>query len=195
MKKIILILFTVILYKASIAQIATPENAAERNENYVVVPATPNKNNSFKVMREPVLATDFQEFVSYLYSLNRIAEANMCMSSVSTDLPVATKYIILNNAAPIPLYAEYLSQKLSTKEKKVRFKLASEQQWKQAKGMPDNYDVPKKNPYGMIFQQGIFEWKQNQKGEAKCFIDINGYQRSSFRLVITETSTQTKKKK
>ncbi|MCG9881474.1 MAG: hypothetical protein MH472_12820 [Bacteroidia bacterium] len=195
MKKIVLLLVSISLYLGLYAQVASPENAVESEDNFMIVPATANKNNSFKIMKEPVLATDFQEFVNYLYSLNRIADANMVVASISKDLSFPTKYIILSNGAPIAMYAEYLSKKLSTHNKKVSFKLVSEQQWKQAKGMPDTYDVPKRNPYGLIFQQGVFEWKLNSKGEVNCFTDINGYQRCSFRLVKKETTTQTNKKK
>jgi hypothetical protein len=55
--------------------------------------------------------------------------------------------------------------------------------------------VPKKNPYGLIFQHGIFEWKTMNNGHAETFADTNGYMRSSFRLVYSEKTIQTAKKK
>jgi hypothetical protein len=173
------------------------EHQAMMADALLHIPATPNKpqNPSFKIMREPVLAADFQEFITYLYSKNNIVEGNLCMAAVAKDVTLPTKYVLLSNPDPIAIYAKYLSQKMTTKSKLVTYTLVTEKQWKQIKGMPDTYEVPKKNPYGIIFQQGIFEWKQINKEKIETFTDTNGYQRSAFRLTYKETPIKSTTKK
>lgn len=197
MKKLFLLVSVLIGSTQIFAQENGIIHAAMKMEEFVKVPALPNKpqNPAFTIMREPVLAVDFQEFITYLYSQNNLVDANTCVASVSKDLNINTKYVVLNNPAPIALYAAYLSKRMSTKTKKVTYALVSEKQWKQAKGMPDTYDVPKRNSYGLIFQQGIFEWKTTKNGNAETFVDTNGYKRSSFRLTYSEKPINTGKKK
>ena len=197
MKKIVFIIYFLLGSASLFAQDNSLAHAAMKLDQFVKIPAINSKapNTSFMLMREPVLAIDFQEFLTYLYGQNRIIDANICMPAVAKDLPFNTKYIILSNPAPIELYAAYLSERMSTKTKKVTYKLVTEKQWKQAKGIDNNYEVPKKNPFGLIFQQGVFEWKKMSNGNTETFTDINGYQRSSFRLVYTEKTIQTGKKK
>lgn len=197
MKKCIYLLALLVGSNLLFAQENNFTHQAMKEDVLMTIPAIPNKPQtaSFKLMREPVLATDFQEFITYLYSLNNMVDANLCMSSVARDVSIPTKYVLLSNPAPIAIYAKYLSQKMSTKSKKVTYALVTEKQWKQAKGMPDTYEVPKKNPYGIIFQQGIFEWKQINSDKIETFTDTNGYQRSAFRLTCKETLTKNTQKK
>lgn len=197
MKNLIVFIVCLISVEPTFAQDQTTLHGAMKVEELVSIPAAANNPNqkAFKVMREPVLAKDFKEFISYLYSENNVVQANSCVAAVASDLNIATNYIILSNPAPIAMYAEYLSKRMSTKTKKVSYQLITENQWKQAKGMPNTYDVPKKNPYGLIFQHGIFEWKTMNNGHAETFADTNGYMRSSFRLVYSEKTIQTAKKK
>ena len=173
------------------------EHQAIKLDALLQIPATPNKpqNPSFKIMREPVLARDFQEFINYLYSTNNMVEGNLCMAAFAKDSYIPSKYAILSNPAPIAIYAKYLSQKMTTKSKIVTYALVTEKQWKQINGMPDTYDVPKKNPFGIIFQQGIFEWKQINKEKIETYTDPNGYQRSAFRLTCKETPIKSTQKK
>jgi NOL1/NOP2/fmu family ribosome biogenesis protein len=69
---------------------------------------------------------------------------------------------------------------MSTKTKKVTYKLVTEKQWKQAKGIDNNYEVPKKNPFGLIFQQGVFEWKKMSNGNTETFTDIKSKEKELF---------------
>ncbi len=194
-KTLLLIIF--IINSAYIFSQDNSIHAAMKMDQFMRIPSAKNnpKQKTFLLMREPVLAKDFQEFLNYLYSQNSLVEANVCMTAIAKDLNIPSNYVILSNPGPIEMYARYLSNRMSTKSKKVTYQLITENQWEQAKGMPDNYDLPKKNPYGLIFQHGIFEWKLNKKGKMNTFADINGYVRSSFRLVYTETPIITSNKK
>lgn len=196
MKKIIL-LITFVIHSVYIFSQDNSIHAAMKMDQFIRIPAAKNNPNQkpFLLMREPVLAKDFQEFLNYLYSQNSVLEANVCMTAIAKDLNIPSNYVILSNPDPIVMYANYLSKRMSTKSKKVTYQLVTETQWEQAKGMPDTYDLPKKNPNGLIFQHGIFEWKLNKKGKMNTFADINGYVRSGFRLVYTESTMNTNNKK
>jgi hypothetical protein len=156
-------------------------------KGFVFVPKKGN-NSAFYVMEEPVKKDEFKKFINWLYEQGRMIDANTCVLGMPEDTDPRYPYVMLSNIQPILLYAEYLSKKLSNDSFNVSCKLISENQWKQMLG-PEDGQVPiKKNPFGIKYVKDICEWKLNSKKIGVTYTDINGYQRSTFRLMLTYIS-------
>jgi hypothetical protein len=100
MKKIVFIIYFLLGSASLFAQDNSLAHAAMKLDQFVKIPAINSKapNTSFMLMREPVLAIDFQEFLTYLYGQNRIIDANICMPAVAKDLTFNNKYIIMSES-------------------------------------------------------------------------------------------------
>jgi len=190
MKSLIRIFLFICIFGIVSAQKPVQKPAVYKQPNgFVFVPATPNKPNqpAFYVMKEPVTVIDFREFINFLYSKARIADANKCMSSVAKEMDLKSKYILLTNGDAITIYAEYLSEKYSSDKYKVVCSAVNSQAWKQMRGPADNQVAKGINPYGIKFQEKLNEFRINENGKLTAYKDINGYTRGGFRLVLTVT--------
>lgn len=193
MKYKVFLVFVLFVLNQLMAQNKDKATFFKQPKGFVYVPQK-GSNPAFYVMEIPVKNDEFYKFTTWLYEQGRMMDANTCKLATPDELDTRNPYVVFSNIKPILLYADYLGKKLSDSTHIVSCKLISENQWKQMLGSADGQVPAKKNPYGIIYVKGIYEWKLNGKNEGVTYTDINGYQESTFRLMLTYTNRTPSKK-
>lgn len=164
----------------------------EAPKGFVRIPAgkDPLRQPEIMVMKTPVTVADYKAFIAWLTPINRV-DANRCNGAVPNDADPKNPYVILADGYPTNLYATYLSEKLNVMSLQYRCRLISEAEWKRLKGPSDLEPKAMTLRNGITFFKDMYEWKLNNKGQPYSYTDLNGYQRSAFRMVLEPVAPKT----